>query len=199
MKTAGVAAPVLGLAACGFFTVYRPWQLRWGATDLEVEASMPGDGMVLAPVFNATRAITVDAEPEAVWPWIVQIGFGRAGWYRYDALDNLGHRSSDVIMPELQHMQVGDLVPLGPGEDAGMRIVDFEPQRWVIWGDKHQLTTWVWLLAPTPHHTTRMITRVRVQTSWRYPSTAAWLILDEIADFPMMRRCLYGIKERAET
>lgn len=199
MSTARVAAPAIGLAAVGYFKLYRPWQLRWGATDSEVEARMPGDGMVHAPVFNATRAVTVQAAPEAIWPWIVQIGFGRAGWYSYDVLDNLGHPSSDRIVPELQHIQVGDLVPLGPGEDAGMRVVDFAPHRWVVWGDKHHLTTWTWLLAPTPDQTTRLITRVRLQTSWRYPSTAAWLILDEIADFPMMRRCLLGIKERAET
>jgi hypothetical protein len=198
MITARVAAPAIALSAVGFFKLYRPWQLRWGATDREVEAPMPGDGIVRSPVFNATRAVTVDVAPEAVWPWIVQIGFGRAGWYSYDALDNLGHHSSDRIVPELQHVQVGDLVPLGPGEDAGMRIIDFAPNRWVLWGEKHQLTTWSWLLEPTTHQTTRMITRVRAQPSWRHPSTAAWLMLDEIADFPMMRKCLLGIKERAE-
>jgi hypothetical protein len=70
--------------------------------------------VVPAPSFNAIRAVTVHARPEAIWPWIVQIGFGRAGWYTYDLLDNLGRHSADRIIPELQHIAVGDLVPMGP-------------------------------------------------------------------------------------
>lgn len=191
---AGLAA--LGL---GFFGFYRPWHVRWGATDEELAAGMPGDEVVPAPVFDATRAVTVAAPPSAIWPWIVQIGFGRAGWYSYDVLDNLARRSADRIVPELQHIQIGDLVPLGPGEDAGMRVVAFEPERWVVWGEKNDLTTWTWVLEPaTNGATTRLITRVRAQATLRHPSTLVWLLLDEVADFPMMRKCLLGIKSRAE-
>jgi hypothetical protein len=73
----------------------RPWHLRWGATDGEVSAPMPGDGVIDRPSFNATRAITVAAPPAEVWPWLVQIGFGRAGWYSYDLFDNAAKRSPD--------------------------------------------------------------------------------------------------------
>lgn len=69
------------LAGATFLMLYRPWQLKWGATSEEVARSMPGDEVVNAPTFNATRAVTVAASPEAIWPWLAQIGFGRAGWY----------------------------------------------------------------------------------------------------------------------
>jgi hypothetical protein len=65
--------------------------LRWGATDAEVAAPMPGDELVPRSSFTATRAITIDAPPEAVWPWLVQLGYRRAGWYTYDLFDNAGY------------------------------------------------------------------------------------------------------------
>ena len=127
MVAIGIVVVALVLIGVGFFRLYRPWQLRWGATDEEVGASMPGDEVVPRPSFNATRAVTIDAQPEAVWPWIVQIGFGRAGWYSYDLLDNIGRHSAERVVPELQHIEIGDLVPLGPGENAGMRVKEFVP------------------------------------------------------------------------
>jgi hypothetical protein len=142
----GVAIALMGV---GFFGLYRPWQLRWGATREDLDRTMPGDEVVPSPTFNATRAITIDATPEDIWPWLLQIGFGRAGWYSYDLLDNLGRHSAEHIVPELQHMEVGDLVPLGPGKDSGMRVKDFETGRYMVWWDsKLHLTTWTWLLDP---------------------------------------------------
>jgi hypothetical protein len=72
----------------------RPWQLTWGATAEEVSRSLPGDDLVARPTFNATRAITIAAPPERIWPWLVQTGLTRAGWYSYDLLDNLGRQSA---------------------------------------------------------------------------------------------------------
>ena len=89
----------------GLLVVYlkniRPWELRWGARDEEVYCSMPGDDIVSKPSFNATRAVTINAAPENIYPWIVQIGLNRAGWYSYDLLDNLGRKSAENILPEL--------------------------------------------------------------------------------------------------
>ncbi|MCK5498177.1 MAG: hypothetical protein KAI77_03200, partial [Gammaproteobacteria bacterium] len=73
-----------------FYLVYRPWQLSWGATADEVARPMVGDGLVTNPTFNATRAVTVNAPAERIWPWIVQIGYKRAGFYSWDILDNDG-------------------------------------------------------------------------------------------------------------
>jgi hypothetical protein len=194
-----VVLGVVVLAGASFFAVYRPWELNWGATREEIERMMPGDGTVTRPTFNATRGITIDADPKTIWPWLVQIGFGRAGWYSYDVLDNLGRPSAERIMPDLQHIEVGDLIPLGPGSDSGLRVQAFDPNRWLVWWDrKTQLTTWAWGLEPLSDGRTRLVTRVRARASWRHPMTALWLMLTEVADFPMMRKCMLGIKRRAE-
>jgi len=200
MVTFGIVAAVVVLAAVVFFGFYRPWQLRWGATPEELARSMPGDEIVHHPVFNATRAVTVNAGPEDIWPWIVQIGFYRGGWYTYDLLDNPGRRSAERIVPELQHMEVGDLVPFGPGKSAGIWVKEFVPNRSMVWWNKKDdRTTWVWSLDPLPDGKTRLVTRVRAPVSWAEPLSAVWLVMLELADFPMMSKCLLGIKRRAET
>jgi hypothetical protein len=177
--------------------VYRPRQLRWGATDEEVARQMPGDEIVHLPVFNATRAVTVNARPEEIWPWLVQIGFGRAGWYSYDLLDNFGRHSSEQILPEYQHLEPGDLIPLGPG--GGMHVKDFSPNQWMIWWDrKRKSTSWVWGLYPVDGKQTRLITRVRNDYRSSLSNFVFGLLLIEPADFPMMRKCMLGIKRRAE-
>ena len=91
-----------------------------GATAAEVLRPLPSDDLVLAPTFNATRAITIEAPPELVWPWIVQMGLTRAGWYSYDLLDNLGRPSARRIIPELQDLEPGDIVPMSPDGRQGM-------------------------------------------------------------------------------
>ncbi|MGB5814338.1 MAG: hypothetical protein WBI27_03980, partial [Thermoanaerobaculia bacterium] len=94
----------------------RPYQLRWGATDSEVERSIPGDELHGNPSFLATRAITILGTPDEIWPWLVQMGYGRAGFYGYDILENLGShrgiRSADRVLAEFQDFRVGDEVPI---------------------------------------------------------------------------------------
>src|SRR5215213_8565833 len=107
-RAARSALPILGIGVGVYLRVIRPWQLRWGATDDEVHRAMPGDEIVARPTFNATRAVTVEAPRSTIWPWIMQIGFGRAGWYTYDLLDNFGRPSAKHIIPELQQINVGD-------------------------------------------------------------------------------------------
>jgi hypothetical protein len=77
---AALAAMTLGV----YLRFIRPWQLRWGATDEEVARAMPGDDVVQRATFNATRGVTIQARPEQIWPWLVQMGFNRAGYYSYD-------------------------------------------------------------------------------------------------------------------
>jgi hypothetical protein len=193
---------VIAAAVLGFVTYfsYRPWQLKWGSTREELERLMPGDEIVKRPMFNATRAVTINARPEDIWPWLVQIGFGRAGWYSYDVLDNLGRRSAERIRPDLQHIQPGDLVPIGPGKSSGMWVKGFVQDRWILWWTKkNDQTTWAWALYQMPDGATRLVTRVRAPYSWRQPLSLVWLPMLELADFPMMRKCLLGIKRRAET
>jgi hypothetical protein len=197
--TIGIVALAGVLVAVAFFGWYRPWQLRWGATPEELVRLMPGDEIVHRPIFNATRAVTINARPEDIWPWIVQIGFWRAGWYTYDLLDNPGRRSADRIVPELQHMEVGDLVPMGPGKNSGIWVKEFVPNRSMVWWNKKdERTTWVWSLDPLPDGKTRLVARVRAPLSWAQPLSIVWLVMFELADFPMMRKCLLGIKRRVE-
>ena len=78
-----------------YLKIIRPWQLHWGARAEESKRSMPGDDIVSKPSFNATRAVTINASPENIYPWIVQMGVNRAGWYSYDLLDNLARKSAE--------------------------------------------------------------------------------------------------------
>jgi hypothetical protein len=198
MVPTGIVAAVV-VFAVAFFGLYRPWHLKWGATHKELAQRMPGDEIVRRPIFNATRVVTINARPEDIWPWIVQIGFGRAGWYSYDLFDNLGRHSSESIVAELQHIEAGDLVPLGPGEGSGMFVKEFVPNKSIVWWTgKDGQTTWAWGLYPASYGATRLVTRVRTPFSWREPISVVWLLLTEAADFPMMRKCLLGIKRRAE-
>ena len=88
---------------------YRSWHLTWGATEDEVAGPMPGDDLLERAHFVATRAISIAAPPDRVWPWLVQVGFGRAGFYPYDVLDNLGRHSAAEVLPQFQSPSVGDV------------------------------------------------------------------------------------------
>jgi len=190
------AAGAAGLAA--YWRWLRPWQLRWGATDAEVARAMPGDEIVARPHFHATRAVTVYARPEHIWPWLPQMGIGRAGWYSYDIIDNLGQPSARRILPEWQALKVGSLVPMSPVGELGLYVRAFEMHRWLLWDDRGQgKTTWVWGLYPMDEHATRLISRVRLRYDWLSPAIIFNLLLDA-GDIVMMRKCMLGIKERAE-
>jgi hypothetical protein len=180
--------------------LYRHWHLRWGATDAEVAAAMPGDELVPEPSFNATRAITIQAPPEQVWPWIVQIGTRRAGFYSYDLFDNAARPSADHILPQFQHTHVGDWVPMSSkvNQTTAFKVKAFEPNQWLLWAKPH--STWAWKLTQLDGGRTRLVTRLKEQYPWRSSPGLALLtlILFELGDFPMMRKLLLGIRRRAE-
>lgn len=179
--------------------LHRRQHLRWGATDSEVVAHMPGDELVPRTSFNATRAITIDAPPELVWPWIVQMGYRRAGFYTYALLDNAGYESARTVLEEYQHPRVGDWMPMAGvvSEATAFRFAAFEPDEWLLWAKPD--STWSWLLTALPGGRTRLVTRLRQRYPWESPATAVFtLLLLEFGDFPMMRRMLIGIKTRAE-
>ncbi len=136
-----------GAGVTALFGIYRRWHLRWGATGEEVLRIMPGDEIIEHPTFDATRAVTVAARPEDVWPWIVQ--------------------------------------------------TSFEPNHWVVWSDRKR-ATWTWGIYPSETGGTRLVTRVRIRYDWTSPTILFSLLLVEPWDFPMMRKCLLGIKRRAE-
>ncbi|MFN2203281.1 MAG: hypothetical protein ACK2UO_18935 [Caldilineaceae bacterium] len=180
-----------------YVVLVRPRQVRWGATDAEVGKSLPGDEVVRSPSFNATRAVTIHAPCEAIWPWIVQIGSGRAGWYSIDWIDNARVPSAEEIIPELQRMEVGDFVPMTPDGKNGMWVRDCAADKFMLWHAKGDTSTWLWWLEPIDDHNTRLITRLRVRYDW----TSIWVLyylLQDVGDIVMMRKSMLGIKRRAE-
>jgi hypothetical protein len=180
-----------------YLVFFRPWQLRWGATDAEVKRSMPGDEIVSQPSFNATRAVTIHAPAQNIYPWIVQMGVTRAGWYSYDLLDNLGRRSAEKILLEHQNIQIGDLIPISPDGKQGMWVKYFRKNKWMLWWDKKGDTTWIWEIHPEGENQFRLITRVRVKYRL-FSSAVLFNLLTEFFDILMMRKSMLGIKRRAE-
>jgi hypothetical protein len=147
-----------------YMLAVRPWHRRWGATNEEVAQVMPGDDLLSDPVFRTTRAITIHARPDQIWPWLVQMGQGRGGMYSYDALENLtglDMRTADRILPQWQDLKVGDVIPLEPG-GSGYTVDEIDPAHvLVLYTDGDQETetgrlfrawnlvsTWVFMLDP---------------------------------------------------
>jgi hypothetical protein len=204
-RAAAGAALAAGGAAL-YLRVYRPWQTRWGASDAEVTRFLPGDEIVGRPTWNATRAVTVAATPAQIWPFLVQIGWGRAGWYGYDRVDNGGRPSTWEILPEWQGLEIGKEFPMSPV--TFMVCVDFRENEWMLWRGKDadvdalsrrgvSSGTWLWYLDPVDETHTRLITRMRDRYRWTSPYIAVQLAVDAF-DFPFMRKVLLGIKARAE-
>lgn len=192
--------PAAVVAAAGAYIVaIRPWQLHWGATDAEVAARMPGDDIVERPQVRITRAIDIAAPPRAVWPWLVQMGgYTRAGWYAYDHLDNAGRPSAEHLVPGLQHLAVGDVLPTSP-DGQGFIVERIDPYRCLVLAirDPRAVTSFACALHPTGPRHTRMVFRLRVRSRWT-PGGLAYLAAMDTGDFVMMRRMMRGIRRRAE-
>ena len=193
----------LAILALGllYWLPVRWWMNRWGATPAEVSRAMAGDSLILHPTYSGTTAITVKARPEQIWPWLVQIGYRRGGLYSYDWLDRLfgflDRPSATRILPEFQHLEVGDRIPMGQGPSWPVAVV--EPNRALVL-DMRNLggLDWVWqfgLYAVDGTHT-RLVSRscVRARKLWARALTHAI----EPSGFVMTRRMLLGLKQRAE-
>jgi hypothetical protein len=190
---AGAAVGLAGLLLLAYRSVGRPWHARWGATDEEVARALPGD-QLLPDATVTTRAVTIEARPEEVWPWLVQLGYGRAGWYSYDWIDNDGRPSASRIVPELQRLEPGDQILMAPG--LGPRVRAVEPNEYLLAGDADG-GTWCLALYPFGDGRTRLVSRWRI----RWPITLAtvfWVLVSDPGTFVMERRMLLGIKARVE-
>ncbi len=199
IATSAIATAIPG-AVLGYVFVARPWHLAWGSTAEERGASLPGAELVADPSIVATRAVTVAAPPSAVWPWLVQMGYHRAGWYSYDRLDNDGVVVRRIV-PELQRIAVGDMMLTDAR--AGFRVEAFEPERSLVLmlrggerGPAAEISS-VFALSPLEGQRTRLI--VRLRAAFHGMGARLWgLLLFDAGDFLMMRRQLLGIRERAE-
>ncbi len=176
-------AAVLSLASvlgAIYLLVIRPNQLRWGATDEEVARPMPQDGLVPHPAFDATRAITIHGRPQDIWPWLVQMGYGRAGFYGYDFIENPGSergiRSARTILPDLQHPRTGDIFTMSPA--ASLTYGSIDPNHSLVWSGAPD-GVFIWSLVPVDASHTRLISRgarsfYRVCRPCRGPRNTAW-------------------------
>jgi hypothetical protein len=204
-RRAAAGAAVIGTAVAGYILLVRRWQLRWGATDEECDAILAGNDLIPNPDLTATRAITVHAPAEQVWPWVAQLGQGRGGFYSYDALENLvgcDIHSADQIVPEWQDINVGDQVKLHP--EVGLEVAVVEPGRALVLRGGVPMGavpppydfTWAFVLREQPDGTTRLLVRER----YAYTQPGAGFLVEPVAvvAFVMSQRMLRGIRDRAE-
>ncbi len=192
---AAAAMQAVGLFGLVFPWLYmlflRPLHRRWGTTAEERAKRLPSDDAVPHPERRLTRAITVYAPVQVVWPWLAQLGQDRGGFYSYDWLENLAGcniHSADRIHPEWQQRVVGDKVMLAPS--LGMEVNVFEPNRTMVlqqW--------WGFNLEAVDAQTTRFYAR---SYDMAYPVQLLYILFIEIPHLIMEHRMMYGIKRRAE-
>jgi hypothetical protein len=202
-RIGGSLALIIAPLALIYAVAIRPWHLHRGATLPEVLRPLPGDDLVPDPMFQYTQAITIKASAEEIWPWLVQIGYRRAGWYSHDWIHRLlgvagsvddDRRSADRIIPELQNLQVGDLIEIAPG--LGFEVLDIEPNRFLLTGTEGG--SWVWSLDPVDARTTRLIVRSRGTWDPGLGNALLFGIPNELGSLIMQPKTLRGIKQRAE-
>lgn len=207
-----VLAAVVGATAAevGLFHLGR----TYGSTRDERSLVLPGDEIIPKPVVQTDHAITIGVPPSEVWPWVVQMGWGRGGWYTARWVDRLlfpaNGPSADGILPDHQHIEVGTFIPDGPPHtECGLHVVSFEPERSLVlrsnshlprsWRHRASLD-WTWTFVLTPHDDGRSC-RYHFRSRW---VTAPWWftvggVLGIVpADFVMSRDHLHGVRDRAE-
>jgi len=191
------------LAYVAVVIIVRPWYLRWGSSDAELRATLPADDLVPNPHYTIQHAVTIRATPDDIWPWLVQLGQDRGGFYSYDWLERLigdEIRNAERIHPEWQTLREGDLVrAVQPeymggifGPNIGWRIARLEPNRVLVLGG------WGAFVLEPVDGSTRLIVRSRGANKPNVALAPFGLLVFEPAHFIMQRRMLLGIKERAE-
>lgn len=189
--------------------------MRWGATDAEAKEHLTGDDLTPSAKLQTTHAITINAPLTDVWPWLLQIGQGRGGFYSYDWIENLlglKMRNANEIKPELQEMHAADQVPLSPDGKTALPIDILIPRRTIVMhtegGDLtpfavmqpglYRSLTWSFHVRKIDDNTTRLIERTRAD--WKESVWNRFIVraYSEPGAFVMQRAMLLGIKERAE-
>ena len=197
---------LFALALILYFAFFFPWMLRWGATPAETSGPLPGDDVVPDPMYRSTRALTIGAPVEDVWPWIAQIGQDRGGFYSYTWVENMmlaDIHSARTVNPDWQSLQEGDLLPLTPPhyplglgrrneKGVGPRIRRFVPGEFMVldgWGS--------FVVQPAAGGKTRLIVRDPTP-SMSLPVKVLWQVFFEPGHFAMEREMMKGIRARAE-
>ena len=200
MKKAIVGAGV----ALGAYALLRPRMNRWGTRPYEWKRSYPGDEVVSPANYQAMMAIDVNAPPEAIWPWLVQLGRARGGLYSYDWLDRLfgflDAPSAKTVLPDVKPLQPGDLVPIGRDPKWYYQVRAVEPNRALVMFLEDARAGWKWswsfILVPEGGRT-RLLSRSRSYVPRRLGTIAMWGAI-ELPAFIMTRKMLLNLRERAE-
>jgi hypothetical protein len=216
-----IVGAAFNLTAVLFSPLLRSWYSHWGATEAETRRPVQGDDLAPHPLIQSTRVVTIQSFPENIWPWLMQIGFKRAGWYSYDLLEALvgaagfiDGRSANRIIPELQGLKPGDLVFMHP-RIPGLKVHTLEPNRILVFQTrlnsrtgkyfdlKHTPptfvnTTWVFYLEKTGNQQTRLLIRSRFDYNRSFMNAVVWKFITDPLSFVMERKMLLGIKRRAE-
>lgn len=217
LENAYGAALILGMLAAN--PLLEKWASCWG-TPLEIQnARLPGDNILPNPKLITTRSIVIETKQESIWPWLVQIGAGRGGFYSFDGLENLvgcDIHSADRILAEHQMLKRGDEIKFGrPANFPRMRVIEVEENRYLLLFSaidpatghdippdevlaNYAASTWLMYLDPIDDTTTRLVHRWRISYPPTLINAIAWRWLTNPITFVMERRMLRGIRERSE-
>jgi hypothetical protein len=216
LNTLGVLSILATSGGAIYWKWIRPKHQRWGATDEEVSRTLPGDELLPKAPINVTHAITIKATPAEIWPWLVQLGQGRGGFYSYDWIENamgLDIHTTAHILPEHQDLKVGDIIPLAP-DGFGVPVAILEPERaLVLHGDtripgknappvkegEFLAVTWGFYLFPQEDGTTRLVERWRTDWTPTLINDFGYRGFLEPGAFVMERKMLLTLKDRAES
>jgi hypothetical protein len=216
-----IADGVIGAAAIASTVLANPllrnFYRKWGATEHEAHKPLAGDGLIPKPRMEYTRAISIKAPPDRVWPWLIQIGYGRAGWYSYDVLEDMvgagvfvDGESAERVVPELQDLKVGDKIALH--EELAFEVHTIESPRTLILRDMSERgpddfmhCSWVFVLEdpedlelPEFAGGTRLLIRWRLDYTPKRSNDLMWKVFVEPINFVMERKMMLGLKHRAE-
>ncbi|HET7876011.1 MAG TPA: hypothetical protein VFN71_10885 [Methylomirabilota bacterium] len=207
---------LLALAAGAYALGVRPRMLRWGASDEEVRQPYPGADLIPGGQRGATMAVTIDAPPSQVWPWLVQMGCDRAGWYSWDRLDNGGVPSAERIHPEWQALALGDRLASTPTGSAWFEVAALDPERFLGLRAPIDLrrgrpfdtagprpafyvdALWGFQLKELPEGRTRLVVSGYASARPRLLQAIADLLFWEPAHWVMQTRQFANLKRRAE-
>lgn len=214
MTTARTIGVVVGLVS-GYAVALRPRLLRWGATKKELTRSYPGGDLVPGGRRGATMAVTIEAPPSRVWPWLVQMGCDGAGWYSWDRLDNGGVPSAESVHPDWQQIVVGDRLASTPSGGAWFEVAALEPERFLALRASFDLrgrpfdptgprprfytdSVWCFLLEELPGERTRLVVSGYASARPRLLQAIVSFLFWEPAHWIMETRQFSNLKRRTE-
>ena len=202
---------VAGAAVFGLYVLATRLGRTWGSTSQERRRRLPSDDLVDDPSIVTNHAITIAARAEDVWPWLVQVGWHRGGWYTYPWVDRLlfpaNDPATDVILPAFQDLRVGDHIPDGPPESGCFFVVEAleRPQRMVLRSRTHlppfpkdRWLDWVWTYTLEDLDDGRVRVLLRTRGAMGPPALALAYRAAIWTDFVMARSHLQGLKARVE-